>query len=769
MSDSSNELQRLTEKRDELLLQEEIAYRETVLRHHEQATSMIPANGPTSLLEAWGDLINTQDTYRNDPDFQPRGQRISRADDRRDGDNAPHFRDEQTLAQIRGMGEWIAQADSTAMGALETLTSYVIHTGFTWTVTPSNPNNKRAMQLADSVQAVLDEFLMRERWTGSLDRELFKRKRRAGERFVRIRKAGDGRSYTEIYEPGWITQPQNPREIEQHYGLPVGLNWKYGIATLATRPDIAVGYWSFRYGDTALGEFIPADEMSHAKCNTDRNVKRGMSDYYVSSEWLQDSAKLLRNAMQGGTIQASIALLRTWKDGTSRAKIASTVDGSVEFQSKLPSLGDSGGSRSIPTEHWFPGKIVDHKGGDLKPGPMGSSNAPTFINLVQAGLRKAANSHSMPEFMFTGDASNANYSSTLVSESPFVKHCESLQTEEDTDSAEILWRVVKNAVDTGLIEGASIEELQVLLDITAEHPDVATRDKDKEHRIRSDEHKAGVLSRQTWAEEAGRDWAQEQQRIAQEPPVDAQPMFGALPTPPSAERSASIGAALESLERFNDVEEAHAILEALSTQPAGGPVGPFLRELQEHKPGTHNQKDHGRQGAAGGSEGSLTAALSGFREDSKAVAKVDPDELKFTESGQQRDRLKQVRELWPDTSEMPPVVAIAKYDSADIIDGHHRATVARERGDKLPVVFVGEKEYEAMNDAGFDAIEISYAVLDRAGQYEASSALDAQFRGSDVAGRGDQAAAHLTESVCGLGKTSRGQFEQAAKYLEALT
>ncbi len=565
MSDTEQQLATLTERRDNLLLQEEIAWREEQLRHHDMAKSTI--------TEAWGDYIDFAEPFQSEPDFTgQRGQRLSRADDRRNGDNAPIFNNEQTLALIRGAGEWISQTDSTAMGALEALTSYVIHTGFIWTVKASDPKNEEAAQIAKSVQAVIDEFLVRERWRGSLDRELFKRCRRAGERFVRIHKADGWLSYLEVYEPGWITEPRNPREIEAHYGLPVGLDWKYGIATLFGRPDIVVGYWAFRFGDPDQGEFIPVEEMSHAKVNVDRNVKRGLSDFYVNNEWLMSAAKLLRNALQGGTIQASIALLRTWKDGTKPAAIRSAVDGAVEFQSKLPALLGSSGSRNIPTERWYPGKIVDHKGGDLKPGPMGSSNAPQFVNLVQAGLRKAGNSHNFPEFMYSGDASNANYSSTLVSEAPFVKHCESLQMEEDTEQAEILWRVVRNASEAGRFGEVSVAELQRVLDITAEHPDIATRDRDKEHRIRSEEHKSGILSRQTWAEEVGRDYEEEQRRIAKEPPVEQQTMFGALPqTPgqtPAVAAIESVRAEAESrkraLDRVHSDEDARELLEAMA-------------------------------------------------------------------------------------------------------------------------------------------------------------------------------------------------------------
>lgn len=520
MSDQKT-LEQLQERKAELLLKREVNTLEQQIEHQELSASLI--------TEGWGDYINEYaDSFRGEPDFYggPQ-QRRSMPDDRKNGDNAPIFQDENQLALIRGVGELISQTDATAKGALETLTSYVIHTGFEWTVEPKNPDDGTSKQVAEMVQSVVDEFLEQQQWSGHLDRELFKRKCRSGERFVRIHRQADGSTSTEVYEPSWITEPSKQRHIEEFFGLPSPLNWKYGIATTPGRPDIVWGYWAFRDGDPQQGEFIPAEEMNHCKVNVDRNVKRGLSDYYVNEEWIKSASKLLRNALHGGTTQASIALYRVWDGGTKQSQVSSQVDGAVEFQSALPKLGGSGGSRDIPTERWYPGKIIDQKGGKIMPGPMGSSNAPQFIDLVQAGLRKAANSHVMPEFMYTGDASNANYSSTLVSESPFVKHVEALQCTEVCETRAILWQAIAHAAATGRLPLA-VGALAQLVDITADPPDVATRDREKEHRIRQQEHQAGILSRKTWASEVSRDYDLERAQIEDEPPIEKSSGFDGL-------------------------------------------------------------------------------------------------------------------------------------------------------------------------------------------------------------------------------------------------
>jgi hypothetical protein len=496
----------LVAKRDTILLKSEIAVLESTLERHDQESRMI---------EGWGDVIDPLDSLRSEPDFFGtglNGHRL-RGDDHRQGDNAPFWRSEQELSFIQGMGEWIANTDTSTVGALKTLTGYVVHTGFTWKAKPEAKANSEA---AAYVQTIIDGFFKRTNWLGNLDRELFRRTRKHGERFLRIKQGDDGKATAQAIEPSWITEPLNAREIEEHYRLPE-LDWKYGIATTIGNPNEVHGYFVVYFGNPQDYEFVPADEMSHVKANVDSNVKRGMSDFYPGEEWVKEAAKLLRNTIQGGSIQASIALIREWGTKTRGASIDSAAGGTVEFQTRLPAREGTEAPRSIPTERFYPGKVMDVKGAVYHPGPMGSSNAPTFLDIAQAGGRKAANTWCMPEFMYTGDASNANYSSTLVSESPFVRVCEDMQNVAATEDKSMLWRVVKMEVEADDDAQFTFEELQAAVDIDCEPPDVATRDREKDHRIRVEQHDKGILSLQTWAQEEGIDYENEQRNRQMEP------------------------------------------------------------------------------------------------------------------------------------------------------------------------------------------------------------------------------------------------------------
>lgn len=507
----------LREQVEALKLADEAARLETRIRHREYAAN---------LVEGWGDYVSPLDSIRSEQDYfggggpAGMGPRVSRASDRTDGDNAPFFTTEQELAVIRGAGEWIAQADTTAIGAMEALASYCIGVNGQYDAAAKDGDgaDSAANAAEAAVQEIIDEFLKRVKWLNKLDREQFRRWRRAGERFLRIVDMGGGYAKLEVWEPAWITEPINARAIEAHYGLPA-LNWKYGVATTPGDATEVWGYWGLRNGDPQRGEFIPATEMSHIKCNVDDNVKRGMSDFYPGQAWLEKAAKLLDRVLDGGAIQASIALVKKYAPHFRQSMIRSAAESLVEFDSPIPSYGTgsaggASGVRNVPTERFYSGKIVDMQGVDVETGPMGQSNAPVYLEIVDAGVSKALRRWSMQRTMATGDANTDTYASALVAESPFTKFCESVQGEIQSDAEEILWRVVDIACIAGRLP-YDPQQLRQLIDITCKLPDVAVRDKKEEHEIRLGQHQAGLLSLETWSEQVGLSYEQEQERGAQ--------------------------------------------------------------------------------------------------------------------------------------------------------------------------------------------------------------------------------------------------------------
>ena len=117
----------------------------------------------------------------------------------------------------------------------------------------------------------------------------------------------------------------------------------------------------------------------------------------------------------------------------------------------------------------------------------------------------------MPEFMLTSDASNANYSSTMIAEGPAMRMFARLQAEQTADDLEVMWRVVRAAVTAPA--GLPPEALTAI-DIQATPPTLAVRDHLAEAKRYEIEFNNGILSPQTWSQRTGLDYDQEQANCA---------------------------------------------------------------------------------------------------------------------------------------------------------------------------------------------------------------------------------------------------------------
>ncbi|MEN0109740.1 MAG: hypothetical protein AAF805_03360 [Planctomycetota bacterium] len=118
----------------------------------------------------------------------------------------------------------------------------------------------------------------------------------------------------------------------------------------------------------------------------------------------------------------------------------------------------------------------------------------------------------MPEFMFTSDASNANFASTMVAEGPAVKMFERLQAAMIEQDRTVLRRVIENAVGAGRLPADALTAVEVQV----APPSVQVRDRRHEAEVDEIAFRHGVLSRQTWSQKLGLDYDQEQQNLRME-------------------------------------------------------------------------------------------------------------------------------------------------------------------------------------------------------------------------------------------------------------
>jgi hypothetical protein len=116
----------------------------------------------------------------------------------------------------------------------------------------------------------------------------------------------------------------------------------------------------------------------------------------------------------------------------------------------------------------------------------------------------------MPEFMFTSDASNSNFASTMVAEGPAIKMFERLQMSLIGQDREVMWRVVDNAIAAGKLP----PNVRDCVHIHVVPPSLHVRDQLQQAEVDRIAFKNGVLSPQTWSQHLGLDYDQEQKNLA---------------------------------------------------------------------------------------------------------------------------------------------------------------------------------------------------------------------------------------------------------------
>lgn len=452
--------------------------------------------------------------------------------DRLDGKNLPVFQTEQELAEIRGLARVIANFHHTGVGIIGSLTNYIVGTGFTFEVL-GRANSGADPAMVASVKQVVDEFLEENDFVGDLDRELFRRSRVDGEYFLALHHVGGGHVQARTIEPDQVTEPTAKRQLEEWLGYDrVPSSWSFGVHTDEDDVQEPHGYyvqWSpvntdWDYYPGGKSPVVPAGYenvwVEHTKVNVLRTVKRGLSDFFSTSDSLERARKIIRNLGEGAAIQAAIAWIKEYAGGVPQANALSAALAGAD---STVSQQKAGGSSTLHYQQYEPGSIIG-LGQNLKfvAPPAWSSNGPNLIGTFEATLRSLAVRWNLPEFMITGSAANNNYASILVSESPFVKFAQAEQHFYSRSFLRVLWRVLRFAFDASRFGGVPWEVLRRQVEIKVTPPDVATRDRDKETTRREVLFRNRVLSPKTWAAEEGLDYKQEQKNWSEIPETSAQ-------------------------------------------------------------------------------------------------------------------------------------------------------------------------------------------------------------------------------------------------------
>jgi len=295
-----------------------------------------------------------------------------------------------------------------ARGLLDTMETFVI--GDTTHVVAADNEPK--------VQAYWDAWAKAANWD-MRSKEMFRRYIRDGDVFLRwfkptaiggIQGAG---SYllTRFMSPNEVVDPANVNGWGHH---------SFGIETDPEDVETIVAYYrQYGYADamsmtpTVRWERILAEEVDHFKCLVDTDIKRGRSWLMGVAKYITMHEGWIEQRWQLNRLRNLFAVIGNIK-GVSGSSMSDIKAKFTDTEGKT--LSGEGTSKKMPRDALFLlSKGIDY---DIKSLNINASDAAEDGRNIQ--LLTCVGT-SLPEYVVRGDASNANYSSTMVSESPMVK------------------------------------------------------------------------------------------------------------------------------------------------------------------------------------------------------------------------------------------------------------------------------------------------------------------------------------------------------------
>lgn len=467
----------------------------------------------------WGDYIDPRERQRDDPD----GFASPLYHDRRDGANGPVFATLADLLLIQDRARWLADSDPVAIGVLDNLESFTVGEGFTYRATTKDAESAG---LVAQVQDFLDEFLDLND-LGEREQETVRRTERDGECFLRGFVDESGMTTLRFVEPEHVTEPADVDKFT-----------RFGILHRTDPcPDVETPLAYFvRYDPEDPGEWVPAmgtpeadaggTWVYHVRRYTDRNVKRGLSAFYPTETGLRNVAKLLQNAAVGESVRA--AIVGFWEYASASSATVSNLIGTSRDTGRTNATDPTTG-KAPNYQRYQAGSIIHGPASKKFIAPPTSPNAVSQKEVLQSVLRAGVGVRwAMPEYMVSGSAENANYSSTLVAGSPFARRTRRAQAFYKRRTSRVAWAALRAAARVGRFEGYSWEAVESLVEIQVEAQDPEVADQLAQATIDHADMDRGVLSAQTRRQKRGLDSEQEAKNLADKPPS----LVGPTPTLP---------------------------------------------------------------------------------------------------------------------------------------------------------------------------------------------------------------------------------------------
>lgn len=398
---------------------------------------------------------------------------------------------EEGLNNIRNQSRFLALENEFAINGHENRVSYIVGSGHVYGV-EAKPDEEVSDEELAAVNAVIDDFIKANQWQ-KRQQEIVWRRDRDGEVFLRFFSGEDSILRVRFIEPEAVYNNQSDDRP----------NVRFGILFDEDDAEIAETYFVHPMASTANAEEVEAKDIQHRKANVDLTSPRGLPIYYPVRENLARAETLLRNMGHLAGIRSAIAMIRKHLTGT-QARVQDYVSAAADVEATNSLTGKTKTYKNYP-----PGAVIDAPASVEYDFPTHQTDIVSFIKALQAELRAIASRLVMPEFMLSSDASNANYASTMVAEGPAVKMFEREQATMIEDDLAIMRMAVE-------VSDAVPDDILDRVDITAEGPNVRTRDRLKDAQADQVLVMNGVLSKHTLAARHQLEYDHEQENIEQE-------------------------------------------------------------------------------------------------------------------------------------------------------------------------------------------------------------------------------------------------------------
>lgn len=334
----------------------------------------------------------------------------------------------EVVRKSREFERWNAEAH----GIIATMINYVMGKGISLTPKSEDP---------------MVWYVWREFWTADRNRmalkqfEIVKRLFRDGEVFIEFfSDAQSGKTTIRFVDPLLVRSPATPGQLD-----PIAT--KNGIETDPEDVEQVIRYHIQSRVNENIFRQVEAANMLHIKINADSDQKRGEPFMQSVMQLMKHYEQWLENRILLNKMRSAIVLIK---------KIEGTPSEVNALKNTIPGASNTAAGE-IKKQAIRGGTMITEG-----PGVTYRMEAPNInaSDVKEDGrnikLSMAAGTN-LPEYIM-GDASNANFSSTLVAESPFVKAIQSWQIFLEFYMARLYKMVIERSVKAGALEAPNDDE-----------------------------------------------------------------------------------------------------------------------------------------------------------------------------------------------------------------------------------------------------------------------------------------------------------------------